>query len=83
LEAGILLCDETIKKQPYVCIFGSRRLGDRVWAELAPGDALVLTVFFQAGDLSGVHLFANLQEHVGVGLFQVGAGLRDSVNLRE
>lgn len=38
---------------------------------------------FQAVDLVGVHLFANLQEHVGVDFLELGAGLGDAVDLGE
>jgi hypothetical protein len=40
-----------------------------------------LAVVFDLYDLIGVQLFADLQEHVGVGLFQVGAGLGYPVDL--
>ena len=39
-------------------------------------------LYDQAADLVRIHLFADLQEHMGVCLLQFGAGLGDAVDLR-
>jgi hypothetical protein len=44
-------------------------------------DALSGLVLFQAGDLVGVHFSADLEQDVGCGFFEFGAGLRKAVNL--
>ena len=42
-----------------------------------------LAMLFQAGELIGIHRAANLQQKMRSGLLQIGASLRDAIDLRE